>query len=120
MENKDRLPITKGDWRTNQLGNGDIVINSDSWKKFIAVEFTHPYKNTEQTRNECLANAQLIADAGTTYNKVGLLPSTLAHQKQDLIEMLQICLKDYETKIPQSAARDSRMDDIESLINKHS
>ena len=40
--------------------------------------------------NEAMeANAKLIADAGTTANKCGLMPSELLEQRNDLLEALQ-------------------------------
>lgn len=40
-----------------------MIISSPEWKNFISIEFVHPIENTKQRREECLANAKLIAAA---------------------------------------------------------
>lgn len=40
-------------------------------------------------------------------------------QNKELLEMLETVIKDYENIIPQSPARDNRIQQIKELINKH-
>lgn len=54
---------TKGEWKTHQIGNGNIIVSSPEWRDFITVKFVHPIENTKQRREECLANAKLIESA---------------------------------------------------------
>lgn len=83
--------ISKGNW---EIGNV-----SDTYPKYIPVfeviddGINKPFRNVvcecvpkihgAETR---LANAQLIADAGTTANICGYLPSELLEQNKDLLE----------------------------------
>lgn len=73
------LKITKREWKVKQNGiqhnyvkAGDIKIQQ------IGYMFA----------SEGDANALLIADAGTTANKCGLLPSELLAQRNELLEAL--------------------------------
>jgi hypothetical protein len=70
------------------------------------------------TRNQDIGyeNAKLIADAGTTVNKCGLIPSELLAQRNDLLESLQKARFDL---ILLGARRDAPMlNDIDFAINK--
>jgi len=49
-----------------------------------------------QTTEEAEANAELIADAGTTANKCGLLPSELLAQRDELLEAAQWAVKQFK------------------------
>lgn len=80
------LGITSGVWifgKTSVYSSsnveGNIICNSP-------VEYHKSMKNWK-------ANAKLIADAGTTANKCGLLPSELLEQRDSLSEALQHTLE---------------------------
>lgn len=78
------LKITKGEWKY-KIWNSRIMFkkpNMDLWFKDDGNDFTHEPK-------EVLANAQLIADAGTTANKCGKLPSELLAERDELLESLK-------------------------------
>lgn len=68
------LGITKGEWKY-VLDNIDAVYCDG----LLA----------ETYRDESEANAKLIADAGTTANKCGMLPSELLERYNEAIEVLK-------------------------------
>ena len=80
----NRLGITEGEWIVygvnplNEWFQGDINCNNAD----LSIVFG-------DTKKEAEANAKLIADAGTTANKCGLLPSELLDQRDELLEALQ-------------------------------
>ncbi len=78
--------FTKENWGINSANKTEI--NSP---KGIAIAECHRSKMISQLEKE--ANAQLIADAGTTANKCGLLPSELLEQRNELLETLQGTMK---------------------------
>ncbi len=66
--------ITQGHW---SISHGDTGLYIESEKSnFISI------KNNE----EVMANAELISDAGNTFNKTGLTPSELLLQRDYLLE----------------------------------
>ena len=73
-----KLEITKHGWHTSGL---EII----SISGMIIGTVT---KSSNQSRHEANANAELIADAGTTANKCGLLPSELLSQRDELLKSL--------------------------------
>ena len=84
------LGITKGEWVVDfdRVPNGigaiaeDIAIVADDWD--IAAVFSDITDDGEESK----ANALLIADAGNTAQKCGLLPSELLRQRDELREAL--------------------------------
>ena len=77
------LKITKGDWLF-EIEESRVVFenpNMDLWFK----NFNNGF---DSTKEEVLSNAKLIADAGTTANKCGLLPSELLEQRDDILKEL--------------------------------
>ena len=80
------LGITKGEWVVDfdRVPNGigaiaeDIAIVADDWD--IAAVFSDITDDGEESK----ANALLIADAGNTAQKCGLLPSELLQQRDEL------------------------------------
>lgn len=87
----NRLGITEGEWKAKSSPNyhdpkaSKIEIHSRMSQGWIA----KVQDNGVIRHKEGLSNAKLIADAGTTANKCGLLPSELLEQRDELLEALQ-------------------------------
>lgn len=85
------LKITKGEWYVDydRIPNGvsaiaeHIAIVADEWD--IGCVFTNITNEGDEERN----NAILIADAGNTAQKCGLLSSELLKQRDELLEALK-------------------------------
>ena len=79
------LKITKGGWEVlpNQRLSGlrKIVVKGKNTITLVATDFG--------SDDELEADAKLIADAGTTANKCGLLPSELLEQRNELLDALK-------------------------------
>lgn len=74
--------FTKNDWEPiKSLDNSHIRIVADLGFTVAIVDMG--------TMEKMEANAQLIADAGTTANKCGLLPSELLEQRDELLNKLK-------------------------------
>ena len=75
------LGITKDKWEVSEYSNetATIVTTLDT---NVCNVFMGSVKGEQE------ANAQLIADAGTTANKFGLLPSEILEQRDELLEAL--------------------------------
>lgn len=103
------LGITEGEWEKLEINITDYKqLAIICGKKVIA----HVYLPDYEIKEEHLANAKLIADAGTTANKCGLLPSELLEQRDEMLEMLQDILDTIrECETP-------RLYEIEQLIKK--
>lgn len=82
------LKITKGEWSVSKSKKGHWDISGDGWVQFGRVWNIKDSLNPH-FRIESHANAQLIADAGTTANKCGLLPSELLEQRDMLLDSLK-------------------------------
>lgn len=83
------LGITKGDWESSEV-HSQIITTEDT---NICQVFKH---DTEEGKS----NIRLIADAGTTANKCGLLPSEILEQNQKLREALIGMLPNYNAYVP--------------------
>lgn len=79
----EKLNITSGNWK-----HREIITHTGS---FYRIEGTTESIANVVTRNKERAhdNAELIADAGTTYNSCGMLPSELKAQNEELLEALK-------------------------------
>ena len=82
------LGITKGEWgienKFDHKHDQDIfAINSKFGGEILNEEFISVW--TWMIEEEAEANAKLIADAGTTANKCGMLPSELLKQRDQLL-----------------------------------
>lgn len=64
----------------------DFYTQPVSSTKSGTILFANAYGKTEK---EAKANAKLIANAGTTANKCGLLPSELLEQRDELVNLLE-------------------------------
>lgn len=91
----DKYKFTKGKWEV--VSDSDFIQSSDEIDKTIVCQFFNKYEDYFDNKEY---NAQLISKA------------------PEMLEMLLVCLKDYKNIIPQSPARDSRMDEIEQLIKQ--
>jgi hypothetical protein len=85
------LKITKGEWRIEKKfdykhGQDVHAICSKFGEEILNEEFITVW--TWMIEEEAEANAQLIADAGTTANKSGLFPSELLMQRDELRDAL--------------------------------
>lgn len=105
------LGITKGEWLVdfNRVPNGmeslseQISIRTDEWD--IACAFIDITDEGDEEK----ANAMLIADAGNTAQKCGLLPSELLQQRDELREVLKRfieCMRRYWADTYQEEAPD--------------
>lgn len=83
-----KLEITNGDWIiSDEKTNGIFIKPLDNSIGALARIYTE--NGLIQGKSEYLANAQLIADAGTTYNKLHILPSQLANDRERLIDFIE-------------------------------
>lgn len=85
------LGITKGDWEVEEYHDGDLlglrVVSNYECVTMFDTGVCGWISEEEE------ANAKLIADAGNTANKYGLLPSELLEQRYDLAEALKHALE---------------------------
>ena len=76
----DKLNITQGEWKKHyygEHGNRQCRIHADNVSIIKVFQI-----------DEADANADLIADAGTTYNATPILPSELLKQRNELLNAL--------------------------------
>ena len=108
MEANKRLPITEGEWKAKNIFENWIVSANN-----IVINI-----------RDCEANAQLIADAGTSYNKVPMLPSLMLEAYANVTYDLKGIIGAFEALHPHinSAELKKAKATLEkySLINKHS
>lgn len=81
----NRLGITDGEWIDTQRG-GDLRRIKDMDGRDICDTYSF-ISCIDSKEQQC--NAKLIADAGTTANKCGLLPSEILEQRNELLEALK-------------------------------
>ena len=84
--------ITKGKWKVGQryyLGKKFITSGKTDVCELLEAGTEH----NQPTKLDAEDNANLIAEAGTTYNETGLTPSQLAEQRKDLLALLKDQLK---------------------------
>lgn len=82
--------FTKGEWTIENSiiqENEHISIKTEKVNVIVCNKMALAFCGTNGNKKS-LANARLIADAGTTANKCGLLPSELLDQRNDLLEAL--------------------------------
>ena len=94
MSNK--LPITRGRWivKKSESKNAFNVVGTamgGTYKIARCPYLVVPNNEVinEREQKEANANATLMADAGTTYNKCGLLPSDMLTQNEELIKGIE-------------------------------
>ena len=87
-----KLEITKGDWIISSIDNTKVWNSFKSRASTCVALSTNEAQNrdfyTDKSYEEMKNNAILIADAGTTYSKLPILPSQLAEDRERLIECL--------------------------------
>ena len=78
------LGITKGEWNVNgEYYRNKVMVNNSTIHVYHTVV---TFDGAMVTYNNAKANAVLIADAGNTAQKCGLLPSELLRQRDELRE----------------------------------
>lgn len=83
----EKLNITKGTWIVSKKSKTHVTTEYQERGICSTGGFNSNQKPLEiDKENE--SNAKLIADAGTTYNQCGFLPSELKAQKEELLDML--------------------------------
>lgn len=75
--------FTKGEWFLKNRCGGYRI--KDNEQRDVCDIYSFASSISDE---EAAANAKLIADAGTTANKCGLMPSELLEQRNDLLEAL--------------------------------
>ena len=81
------LGITKGEWNVNgEYYRHKVMVNNSTIHVYHTVV---TFDGVMVTYNNAKANAVLIADAGNTAQKCGLLPSELLRQRDELREALK-------------------------------
>ncbi len=91
------LEITKGEWKIRLFPEGDDFFveapNLNKPELGYGIEIMQDDFGTHNgyPREQRLADAVLIADAGNTAQKCGLLPSELLRQRDELKEALKVC-----------------------------
>jgi hypothetical protein len=83
---KSKLKITTGEWinkgiHVHAICDGKRINIGQSFRVVIRVSTGGQYLPD----HEAIANTELFADAGTTANKCGLLPSELLTQRDELL-----------------------------------
>jgi hypothetical protein len=88
-ETKRKLNITPGPWMAyNQVGNHILKtwrVRSESDDQPCGI----CHMDESLTGDQQVANAELLAEAGTVANETGLTPRQLADQRAELLEKLQ-------------------------------
>ena len=91
---------TKGKWviESTKMAGTDIVVQTVIKTDLPQLGIKSPIvcDMYGYMTEEGKANAKLIADAGNTANKCGLLPSELLEQRNDLIEALLLFVYEVE------------------------
>ncbi len=84
---------TPGKWKAREVvhsyNNELVYTRIDSDNKTLGFAGVYCDDKKKISVEEAIANAKLIADAGNTTNKCGLLPSELLTQRDELLEGLQ-------------------------------
>lgn len=121
------LKITKGNWKIDTTpkwpfttwiegDNEQAVVKMDMYHYSTADNSIEDVIKRDPINNIVLANAKLIADAGTTYNKCSLLPSELLDRNNELLEALKNLKTNYVNHCDKPSVR--LILEIDSLINK--
>ena len=96
------LGITKGEWNVNgEYYRNKVMVNNSTIHVYHTVV---TFDGAMVTYNNAKANAVLIADAGNTAQKCGLLPSELLRQRDELREALAAMVDQFAYRIKSSEA----------------
>lgn len=94
------LGITKGEWIVDKTTVYSLYqVGWDKGKPLMSNRFylqVYPDYRVENCEVEAVFNAKLIADAGNTAQKCGLLPSELLAQRDELISVINSFIRDFE------------------------
>lgn len=106
--------ITKGEWEAKGI-HIKLKGKSRGIGQAYLMNFKHDQRGKSVEDKEGLANANLIADAGNTTNKCGLLPSELLEQRDELLSMLR---KSFHLLIDSGESEYGDLLEMKNLINK--
>lgn len=106
---------TKGEWKV--VGVDYPTIESKS-EECITNPTIASVSTSFRSREEGLSNAKLIADAGTTINKCGLLPSELLEQRNELLESLKSMLNIFNRNLFEGEVGYNVCEKAKQTINK--
>ncbi len=114
------LGITKGEWKVDNTTVYSLYQTSwDSGKPVMTNRFylsLYPDYHSSIAKSEVIENAKLIADAGNTANKCGLLPSELLAQRDELLSALEMITKRLKKEL--DTPYNSFVDKAEKAIKK--
>lgn len=122
---KNKLGITKGEWKqSHRIVDEDGMYSTqvyDSKGETICTLAWYPVKEGNVTRTAREDNAKLIADAGTTSNKCGKLPSELLSELKHASSALQEIRKTYVLDVNEDGEPNASVLDMLALwttVNK--
>lgn len=112
---------TKGEWKVVGVDYPTIecYFNTENSDAINTNPTVATIGSAFRSREETQANAKLIADAGTTASKCGLLPSTLLEQRDkllDALQQMQIDLNILQSNFRQIEKVDSRAEGMVEVI----
>lgn len=112
---------TKGKWviESTKMAGTDIVVQTVIKTDLpqIGIKSTIVCDMYGYMTEEGKANAKLIADAGTTANKCGLLSSELLEQRNDLLKVLQVLIG-YVDRHHKPLTREEKIEIAKQAIKK--
>lgn len=119
---QNKLGITPGDWHVVGLpwntqspyiiaGHHDpqcgiAILDSMERDGFEGEDDADIERQYQEWQHQQEVNANLVADAGTTANKTGLLPSELAAQRNELLDALEYALPCLESDLRDAIGRE--------------
>lgn len=109
---------TKGEWKVVGIDYPTIESTSEECRTNPTIASV---VSSFRSREEALANAQLIADAGTTISKCDLLPSELLEQRNELLQalkLMKLCSNYDEAKKLHGNSDKHWTSKIDEVINK--
>lgn len=115
-----RLAITPGDWFLPQMAGpynvpGTTASGKGDWCYYVNSKEAHercPASAHGASAEEARVNAELIADAGTTYNSCGMLPSEMLAKLREAVKLLNAARAD----VSENASR--HLSDADSFEGK--
>jgi len=98
MKKSNILGITEGEWSSKGIDETRIWVTHKNGLKSCLAHCNNQHMSSyngyiDLDFNELKSNAKLIADAGTTANKCGKLPSELLKERDQLIEVVKTTCK---------------------------
>jgi hypothetical protein len=82
--------VTKGEWKfyTEPQPNGCPIIGTI--RGLMVAQIAHSTKDPSQ-KDEAIANAHLLTEAGTVLHQTGMTPGELAERVEELTRALRVC-----------------------------